>query len=189
MSNKARDASPIRTHQLSFEEKCLRVGCSKQHQWVLLFCGTLLECDVPILEALFWTTMAYLGPRSNDTLKAIFCKMEVAIRGYVRQIVPMTPYSERLYASPTHHTSIDILSRAGKCIEIKCCSYNRRPDCGLVPCVQKYTISFVDREYLTIYGPADGRISIRSGQFNATLKGLIQSALDISSAREEPLIG
>jgi len=188
MSNKARDASPIRTRQLSFEEECLRIGCSKQHRWLLLFCGILLECDVPILEALFWPTMAYLGPRSIDTIKAIYGKMEIAIHGHFQQMCPQwLRRDQRLYTSPTHYKSVGILSRAGKCIDITSGSLTRKPGCNLVLWTQDYTLSFVDREYLTIYNSRDGRISIRPGQFNATIEASIQPVLDINSALREPV--
>jgi len=65
-----RDASPKR--QRSFESEFLRPACHKAGQQLLLYFGTLLECDTPILEALFYlTSMAFLtcGPNySNSAL-------------------------------------------------------------------------------------------------------------------------
>jgi len=188
MSSKARDASPTRK-QLSFEEDSLRVGCSTQHQWVLLYCGIALECDVPIMEALFWPTMAYVGPRSPYTCKAIFDRMEFMIRARIQQMCPNWLHRDKyVYESPTHHKFIGILSRAGKCIEIYAHSADIMPGIGLVKTWrQEHTISFVEKEYLTLYTAAKGRISIRPGQFNATIEALIQAVLDKTAARKEPL--
>lgn len=41
-------------------ERWLLLRCSKQHQWTLFYLSIVLDCDVPIIEAVFYTTMAYL---------------------------------------------------------------------------------------------------------------------------------
>ena len=68
MSN--RDASPKR--QRSFESEFLRPACYKAGQQLLLYFGTLLECDTPILEALFYlTSMSFLTCGPNYTNGAL----------------------------------------------------------------------------------------------------------------------
>jgi len=47
-------------------ERWLLLHCSKQHQWTLLYLSIGLDCDVPIIEAIFHTTMAYLVLHSMD---------------------------------------------------------------------------------------------------------------------------
>jgi hypothetical protein len=65
-----RDASPKRKR--SFESEFLLLRCHKAGQQLLFYCGAVLECDAPILEALFFSTsMAFVacGPNySNGAL-------------------------------------------------------------------------------------------------------------------------
>jgi len=57
-----RDASPTRT--IETERTLFRV--SVKTQWLLLYFGACLECDVPIIEALFHSNTTRISPKGSN---------------------------------------------------------------------------------------------------------------------------
>jgi len=66
-----RDASPERTKLIAETEETL-FSVSVESQRLLIYFGVLLECDVPILEALFRTKMAQLSPKGREFQQRLY---------------------------------------------------------------------------------------------------------------------
>jgi hypothetical protein len=86
MSN--RDTSPKRTPR-SLEEQFLRPWCSNPNQQRLLYFGTVLNCDAPLLEALFFSHMAFLefafNLSTSDLERALSTRISILYPKWIRQ--------------------------------------------------------------------------------------------------------
>ena len=59
-----RDQSPKRTSN-EFDELFFRYSCTVEHQHVLFYFALILDCDMPILEALFQRCFLRLKPQGD----------------------------------------------------------------------------------------------------------------------------
>ena len=56
---------------------CLR--CSPKDKWILVFCGAVLDCDGPILEALAWHSMLYVHLTNANSKVEFLGKLDFMI--------------------------------------------------------------------------------------------------------------
>jgi len=61
-----RDTSPKRPASTGLN--CVRPWCSTRNKQLLLYFGIVLSCDVPILEAAFFSAMAFVALKSPSSL-------------------------------------------------------------------------------------------------------------------------
>jgi len=75
-----RDVSPTRT--IETEQTLFRV--SVKSQWLLLYFCVCLECDVPILEALFCTKTTRISPKGSNFKQRLI----MSLLHYLRRLYP-----------------------------------------------------------------------------------------------------
>jgi len=71
----SRDASPERTKSIIETETTLFSVYEKSQQ-LLIYFGVVLECDVPIIEALFYTKITQLSPKGPDFQQRLYNAMQ-----------------------------------------------------------------------------------------------------------------